>query len=436
MKYRSGWLALLMMAMAAAVMPAHAQDEEEEVTDNRALKGRPAYMSLMGSYSFADKDRGTRDGLGAQIAVGKKVTRGMTLEFTGFLNNFNPEVGFDPAFELKGVGLGAMIFPWNNSPNLYALLSVAHGTGENLPGAIPDYRTTVFDSGLGYLLPITSRMILRTEARYRMDAHNRKQAGVQTPPQNNKHFYDGVLNIGLLFPLGVPAKPEEPAVMDSDGDGVPDDVDECPGTPAGAIVDARGCELDSDGDGVPDRIDQCPDTPIGQAVDEVGCPLTNDGDGDGVLDDVDECPNTPAGAKVLANGCSLVDDCRTPGPGEQVDANGCAIGFVLKGVKFEFNADRLTRRAQEILDQVAETLLAYPDVRVEIGGHTDSLGRDAYNLALSERRARSARQYLIGRGVDAGRMTAVGYGEARPIADNETPEGQEENRRVELKVLE
>jgi OmpA-OmpF porin, OOP family len=435
MKYRSGWLALLMMAMAAAVMPAHAQDEEEE-TDNRALKGRPPYVSLMGSYSFADKDRGTRDGLGAQIAVGKKVTRGMTLEFTGFLNNFNPEVGFDPAFELKGVGLGAMIFPWNNSPNLYALLSVAHGTGENLPGAIPNYRTTVFDSGLGYLLPITPRIILRTEARYRMDAHNRKQAGVQTPPQNNKHFYDGVFNIGLLFPLGVPAKPEEPAVMDSDGDGVPDDVDECPGTPPGAIVDARGCELDSDSDGVPDRIDQCPDTPIGQAVDEVGCPLNNDGDGDGVLDDVDECPNTPPGAKVLANGCSLVDDCRTPGPGEQVDANGCAIGFVLKGVKFEFNADRLTSRAQEILDQVAETLLAYPDVRVEIGGHTDSLGRDSYNLALSERRARSARQYLIGRGVDAGRMTAVGYGEARPIADNDTPEGQEENRRVELKVLE
>lgn len=435
MKYRSGWLALLMMAMAAVVMPAHAQDEEED-TDNRALKGRPAYFSALGSYSFADKDRGTRDGLGAQLAIGKKVSRGMTLELTGFLTNHNPETGFASAFELKGVGVGAMIFPFNNTPNLYALVSVAHGVAENLPGAIPNYRTTVFDSGLGYLLPISSRIILRTEARYRMDAHNRKQAGVQTPPQNNKHFYDGVLNIGLLFPLGVPAKPEEPPVMDSDGDGVTDDVDECPGTPAGAIVDARGCELDSDSDGVPDRIDECPDTPIGQAVNAVGCPLTNDGDGDGVLDDVDECPNTPPGAKVLANGCSLVDDCRTPGPGEQVDANGCAIGFVLKGVKFEFNADRLTRRAQEILDQVAETLLAYPDVRVEIGGHTDSLGRDAYNLALSERRARSARQYLIGRGVDAGRMTAVGYGEARPIADNETPEGQEENRRVELKVLE
>ncbi|MGH8446289.1 MAG: OmpA family protein, partial [Solimonas sp.] len=143
-------------------------------------------------------------------------------------------------------------------------------------------------------------------------------------------------------------------------------------------------------------------------------------------------------AKVLPNGCALVGDCRKPRPGEQVDANGCAIdkNFILKGVKFEFDSDRLTKEAQRILDQVATTLGAYPNVNVEVEGHTDSIGSDSYNLGLSERRAIAVKKYLADHAVSAKRMTPVGYGETRPIDSNETETGRENNRRVELHVVE
>jgi OmpA-OmpF porin, OOP family len=223
--------------------------------------------------------------------------------------------------------------------------------------------------------------------------------------------------------------------LDSDGDGTPDSLDKCPGTPAGAIVDANGCEPDSDGDGVPDRLDRCPDTLPGEKVGPTGCP--NDSDGDGVPDDLDECPNTPPGAQVLANGCALKGDCRTPRPGEEVDENGCAVDqtFILRGVNFEFDSDRLTPEAKVILRQVAQTLKAYPDVDVEVAGHTDSTGTDAYNLSLSEKRSISVKNFLTGEGVEARRMTPTGYGESQPIDTNDTEDGQARNRRVELRVI-
>ncbi|MGQ0620977.1 MAG: thrombospondin type 3 repeat-containing protein [Panacagrimonas sp.] len=255
--------------------------------------------------------------------------------------------------------------------------------------------------------------------------------------------------------------------FDSDGDGVPDHLDQCPGTPANTKIDGKGCPLDSDGDGVPDHLDQCPETKTGQAVDAKGCPIIDsdgdgipdhldkcansdpkikvgpdgcplDSDGDGIPDHLDECPRTPPGLKVLPNGCALKGDCRTPRPGEAADSNGCALDqrFVLRGVKFEFDSDRLTKPAELILNDVADTLGAYPDVSVEVQGHTDSLGTDAYNLGLSERRANSVKRYLVGRGSKGERLRPVGYGEAAPIADNGTPDGQEENRRVEFKVIE
>lgn len=121
--------------------------------------------------------------------------------------------------------------------------------------------------------------------------------------------------------------------LDSDGDGVPDYLDQCPNTPEGVSVNAEGCPLDSDGDGVPDYLDQCPGTASGVGVDPKGCPL--DGDGDGVPDGLDQCPNTPAGVPVNAQGCALDSDgdgvpddrdaCPHTPRGAQVDATGCPI---------------------------------------------------------------------------------------------------------------
>ena len=106
---------------------------------------------------------------------------------------------------------------------------------------------------------------------------------------------------------------------------------------------------------------------------------------------------------------------------------------ILQGVNFEFDKAVLTADSRQILDRVAASLLAHPEVKVEVGGHTDSVGSDAYNLNLSHQRAEAARDYLINKGVPASRLTAKGYGETKPIADNNTAEGRAKNRRVELK---
>ena len=159
---------------------------------------------------------------------------------------------------------------------------------------------------------------------------------------------------------------------------------------------------------------------------------------DGVLNQMDQCPNTPAGAEVLADGCALTNDCRIPQPGDQVDADGCAVtqAVILRGVNFDLDSARLTPNAKAILDTVGDALLSIESVNVEIGGHTDSLGSNAYNQKLSQRRAESVKTYLSERGVDASRMEVKGYGEAEPVAPNDTAEGRELNRRVELKILE
>ncbi len=432
MVFRSKLFAALLGA--SMVLPAFAQDGE---TLTRALKARTWYVSPTASYVLADDDRGTDDGWGGTIAIGKKVTNALTLELMASYTIMDPDAAAglidNGSFSMTGIGAGMMLFPLRNIPNLYGRLNVLHGQGEGHPGLIANYDTTLLDVGLGYLFEFTPKLILRAEALYRQDPHNRSLAGVQ--PKDNEKFYDGVYNLGLVVPLGH-KPPPDPETIDTDGDGVPDHRDQCPDSAPGAQVNETGCELDSDGDGVPDGRDQCPDTPAGQQVNASGCPI--DSDGDGLPDDIDECPNSPAGATVLDNGCALAGDCRRPRPGEEVDANGCALNqsFILKGVKFEFDSDRLTADAKEILNKVADTLIPCPEIDVEVEGHTDYLGTDAYNLGLSERRAIAVKEYLTGRGVEADRMTPVGYGKARPIMENTTEEGREENRRVELRPME
>ncbi|MGH7548691.1 MAG: OmpA family protein [Gemmatimonadales bacterium] len=236
---------------------------------------------------------------------------------------------------------------------------------------------------------------------------------------------------------------------DADRDGVYDGVDRCPNTPAGARVDAKGCAMDADGDGVPDGVDQCTNTPAGATVDPTGCTL--DADKDGVPDGLDRCPNTPAGTEVDSVGCQRfkdsdgdgVDDTKDkcPGtpPGTRVDAAGCLIIFtpertpvILRGVTFETGKSALKPESFTVLDIVAQSLVANPDIRIEIAGYTDNTGSALTNLRLSQARADVVRAYLVSKGVAPGRMVAKGYGAASPIAPNTTREGRAQNRRVEL----
>ena len=211
---------------------------------------------------------------------------------------------------------------------------------------------------------------------------------------------------------------------DADKDGVIDSLDKCPGTPLGEKVDANGCPLpkDRDGDGVLDNKDQCPDTPKGDKVDASGCSLPKDSDGDGVTDDLDKCPGTAAGTKVDRNGCpQLFDETKA--------------SFVLEGVNFASGKADLTPEAREVLDRVVTSLAAYPEIRVEVAGHTDNKGSRALNTRLSQKRADAVKNYLAGAGISPERLVAKGYGPDKPIATNDTEEGRAQNRRTELKKL-
>lgn len=141
-----------------------------------------------------------------------------------------------------------------------------------------------------------------------------------------------------------------------------------------------------------------------------------DSDRDGVVDSSDRCPDTPRGTRVDGEGCPLARVVR------------------LKGVNFETNSSRLRADSRTILNDVATVLNRYPDMTVEIAGHTDARGADSYNQRLSQRRADSVRSYLIEQGVVATRLSAKGYGETDPVADNGSREGRELNRRVELRI--
>ncbi len=173
-------------------------------------------------------------------------------------------------------------------------------------------------------------------------------------------------------------------IEDSDGDGLVDADDRCPGTPTGRPVDASGCEPDQDQDGTPDAVDLCPE--------------------------------------LAASGGRL------PGCPDDTPVR-------LGGIHFLFNSNQLKPESEAALQQVLDILRAHPDLAVEIAGHTDSIGRAAFNQQLSEARAREVLSWLTAHGIPADRLRAKGYGESQPVADNRSAAGRAANRRVELRVL-
>ncbi len=235
--------------------------------------------------------------------------------------------------------------------------------------------------------------------------------------------------------------------LDSDADGVYDGLDKCAETPAGARVDLSGCPIDSDADGVYDGLDRCPETPAGAPIDAFGCPL--DSDKDGVPDYRDQQQNTPAGAVVDSNGVAVdndgdgvpdgLDKCPNTPAGVAVDSSGCpqakpVSDKITLNINYQPNSVEPDEQAKKQLDELAISLMAYPDIRIEINGYTDALGSARTNLKISQERAEAILAYLAAKGIAADRMTAKGYGEDKShfIADNDTPEGRNKNRRIEI----
>jgi OOP family OmpA-OmpF porin len=142
-----------------------------------------------------------------------------------------------------------------------------------------------------------------------------------------------------------------------------------------------------------------------------------DDDGDGVNNCDDKCPNTAAGTAVGPDGCPI------------------PLTIDLKGVNFDFDKATLRPEAEATLAEAVSILQRYPQLRVEVAGHTDSIGTEEYNQGLSERRATTVYNYLTSNGIDSSRLVGpVGYGELRPIDTNDTSEGRARNRRTELNV--
>ena len=396
-------------------------------------------------------------------------------------------------------GYGALLYnlPLGTRSWGYAKLGYGgtrYADPDNCVGAIICGSSSSYVVGLGGRVGLTPELLARVElAVY----PNKANTSVGGEPGEEK-FTNYGLNLGLSYMLGSKPLPDRDAdgvpnkrdrcantssgaqvdssgcPVDSDSDGVANGVDRCPNTPLGATVDARGCPSDGDGDNIADGVDRCPDTPAGVLVDSSGCP--RDSDEDTIPDGLDRCSDTPRGATVDALGCpgdedgdgalDGLDRCPRTAAGVTVGPSGCPRGqsgrpapapadtapqraaqpapapaatfgapMVLSGVSFGTGSARLQPGSYVELDSIAKVLLANPNLRVEIGGHTDNAGSPADNQHLSTLRAEAVRNYLIAKGVPFQQVVARGYGATMPRTGDNSPQGRALNRRVEIRPL-
>ena len=334
------------------------------------------------------------------------------------------------------------------------------------PGFLADNGVTGFnfDLGLGTKYYMSQNTALYMEAGYIHGLESTTYDGIT----ERENLWKATL--GLEFDFG--------KAKDSDMDGVSDNKDKCPDTPAGVAVDEKGCPLDTDGDGVVDYIDdcpavagltslkgcpdadgdgvadkddKCPDTPKGVKVDASGCPL--DQDKDGITDAMDKCPDTPAGIDVDKNGCPVdtdgdgvadyLDGCPTvAGPKEN---KGCPViektaeispEMTIEPIYFDYDNSNILPVEKAKIEKLVKLLKSNNDYNVDLTGNADSKGDAEYNMKLSERRINSVVKSITSSGIKATRISKQkALGESQPAATNDTEEGRALNRRVTFEVI-
>ncbi len=254
-------------------------------------------------------------------------------------------------------------------------------------------------AGIGYRIG-NNKLVLRAEVKlFQIIGGDREE----------ENEVIGVVGIGI--PFGAVPTPKL-QIVDTDGDGVMDELDKCPGTPKGVAVDGSGCPLPEP---KAPQIKIIKET-IPMSFDNNECPIKIDGpdrDRDGVEDDVDQCPNTP---------CDFT-----------VDSKGCPVKANLR-IHFETDKARITAHSTQLVERFADFLVTNKGSLVHIVGHTDWRASDNYNMILSKKRSQSVRDALIELGVSASRLSTEGKGESEPMATNKTEEGMALNRRIEVKL--
>lgn len=375
LRFRSGFrLSLIPLAIATSFGSSAAW--AQGASDNRF------YIAPMGTYVISDDDRHADDGVGGTLAFGARLGAAAEIEIRGTYLDYKGDgksrpTGLFGSEETKDVDIGAGGFGIN--------LFLLGAGGPYVHADLMRGDESLYNVGLGYDIPLGKSFGIRAEALYHVESHSNI---------TDSSFKEPLFNLGVRIPFGRLAEPPPPPPPP------PVEVIPAPPPPPPPIC---GDGLDNDSDGFVDF-------PA-----DKGCESA---------DDADETDPPPK--------------CKAPQPGQPVSLDGCGVGdtIVLRGVNFDFDKSTLTVNAKTILDGVAEALAKRPDIKVEVGGHTDGKGSDEYNLKLSDRRSKSVREYFVKKGIASSRMTSRGYGETMPVADNESDAGRELNRRVELKVTE
>lgn len=371
---------LSLLAAIASLM--HTPAGAAQTADNKPV----FYISPLVNGVRTDDARLAENDSAITLAAGFEVLPSWNLELSLFRGHFEAA---NDRLEMDGVGIDALrVFRRDARVAPYLLVGAGSLDKDRVSGGSAN--NAYADAGGGLFVSLRGsresgrQLSLRADLRAR---HDDADEGSRV---------DRLLGLGLQFAFGSATRPAAapapaaaapaapPPVADEDDDGIPDERDRCPGTPRNAAVDTNGCELDADGDGIVDRMDACPGTP----------------------------------------------------PRQRTDARGCQLADVLElpFVTFEYDSARLRPEAFATLDEAVVTLQRNPDLRIEVAGYTDSTGSDAYNEALSQRRAETVHRYLVERGV-TNTLTARGYGERDPIADNGTEQERAQNRRVVLRIV-
>ncbi len=382
MMSKKGWLGLAMVAGLGV-----------------AQAGELTLSPLIGDHDFSNATapdgmkpaKGVKNGREYMIDLGYRFTPNWSVEAsTGKSTTHEKSPFYSDKLHYRHEDLNVM-YRFLDGHAVQPFVLAGGGRADYLADHATPFAKGYAQAGTGLVWNLFPHVGLRSEVRY-----------LDMP---GPHWHDWLGLVGLEFSVGsfptaaaavvpavaavptpAPAPAPAPVVQapaDDDHDGVPNDLDKCPNTPAGVAVDQVGCPLDSDHDGVPDYLDKCPNTPAGVVVDKVGCP-------------------------VMLTKTQVIS----------------------LDVKFATGSDRILGDPKAELSKVVDFLKAYPNQNITIDGYTDNRGKKAMNLRLSQRRADAVRRHLVEMGVDGSRLKAVGHGEADPLASNATAAGRAANRRV------